>query len=191
MKLGDNKYSTKSLRFRIFLENFHFWQNGLNVFFWRQNGPSNRVIQHLGTIHILRTQNNGKFWPSLPLYTQAYLSGQTLPPSLYMRTDFMILVKIEWHIIILERKHVIFIKNSHFIHYLNRSPPGGTTWFPVISCYFLWFSRDLPWFSRDFLLISRHFPVMSRDFPWFPVTSQEVTGNHGVPPGGDLSGSWG
>ena len=29
---------------------------------------------------------NRRFWPSLPLNTQAYICWQTLPPSLYMRT---------------------------------------------------------------------------------------------------------
>ena len=42
--------STKSLRFLIFLENFNFLRNCPNAAkcgFWRQNGPSNRDIQHV------------------------------------------------------------------------------------------------------------------------------------------------
>ena len=66
--------------------------------------------------------------------------------------------------------------------------PSCSRWFSV--------SRVFPWFPVIFpccLVISRDFPWFSRDVPWFPVTScdipwhgksREVTGNHGVPPGG-------
>ena len=70
--------------------------------------------------------NNGKLLPSLPFYTQTYLSGQTLPPSLYMRTDFMILEKWMTHHI-LDRKHVISVK----------------TIIPLLECRYL--PMDFPW----------------------------------------------